>query len=76
MAKIKFKSLKESRLNINKTQFEIAKIVGISESYYNLIENGNRVPPVNTAALIAKTLNITLDEFFLLYNFTKCEVTT
>jgi transcriptional regulator with XRE-family HTH domain len=73
LARLKFNSIKEARLKRNKTQLDIAKAVNISESYYNLIENGKRTPPVDLAAVISRELNITLDNFFLLYNLTKCE---
>lgn len=69
----KFKTIKEVRLFKNRTQSGIATAVGISESYYNLIENGKRRPPVDLAANIAKEIGITLDHFFLLYSFTKCQ---
>lgn len=69
----KFESIKEIRAFKHKTQAEIAESVGISESYYNLIENGKRRPPVDLAANIAKEIGITLDRFFLLYNFAKCQ---
>jgi transcriptional regulator with XRE-family HTH domain len=73
IAKIKFQTMKEARTNKDKTQLDIANAVGISESYYNLIENGKRTPPVDLAALLSKELNLSLDEFFLLYNFAKCK---
>ena len=69
----KFQSIKDVRSKIKKTQMDIAKAVFISESYYNLIENGKRNPSVVLSALVAKELGITLDNFFILYNFTKCQ---
>lgn len=66
------KTLKDYRLSKNKTQLDMAKAVGISESYYNLIENGNRMPAIDIANLIAKELGLSLDQFFLLCNLTKC----
>jgi len=69
----KYNSIKEARIDKKKTQLEIAKSVNISGSYLNLIENGKRRPPVDLAAAIAQELNITLDEFFLFYNFAKCK---
>jgi DNA-binding XRE family transcriptional regulator len=68
-----YKDLKDVRTKFKLKQSDVAKSVGISESYYNMIENGNRVPPVDTAALIARTLHLSLDDFFMLYNFTKCK---
>lgn len=69
-----YSSIKEARLHEEKTQSQIAKALNISESYLNLIENGKRRPPVDLAAAISQELKITLDEFFLLYNFAKCNV--
>lgn len=73
ITKKKFKTIKEARLFKNKTQLDIATAIGISESYYNLIENGKRRPPVDLAANIAKEIGLTLDCFFILYNFAKCQ---
>lgn len=73
MGKSEFDTLKEVRVSQNKKQSDVAKAAKISESYYNLIENGNRKPAINIAYLIAKYLGLTLDEFFLLLNFTKCK---
>lgn len=69
----KFKSLKNIRSSLKLTQFDVAKKSGITESYYNLIENGNRKPSMEIAFNICTVLNITLDDFFAFLNFTKCE---
>ena len=73
MQQSKINSIKDAREKKHKTQLEISKAVNISESYFNLIENGKRRPPVDLAAAISKELGLNLDEFFLLYNFAKCK---
>ena len=67
------KSIREVRLSLDKTQNEIAQAISISESYYNLIENGKRRASVDLAAKISKELGLSLDKFFVLYNFIKCK---
>lgn len=76
MNKSKFTNLKEIREYKKFTQKYVAKKAEISESYYNLIENGKRRVPITIANKISETLDITLDDFFILYNFTNCEVST
>jgi transcriptional regulator with XRE-family HTH domain len=71
--KNKFTNLKDARLSLNKTMKQVATDLEISESYYSLIEGGKRRATVDLAAKISENLNITLDEFFLLYNYTKCK---
>lgn len=46
------------------TMLEVAETSSISESYYSLIENGNRDVPVHTAKKIAKTLDFEWTRFF------------
>jgi len=58
---------------MKKTQWQIAEAVCISECYFNLIENGKRGVKIELAAAIAKELKVTLDEFFALYNYSKCK---
>ena len=49
--------LYEARKNKNLTMAEVAARSNISESYYSMIESGNRNVPVHTAKKIAKTLD-------------------
>jgi putative transcriptional regulator len=51
-------NLKPIRIAKKLTQKEVAKIVGISTSFYNEIENGKRRPAVAKAKKIAKVLEI------------------
>jgi DNA-binding XRE family transcriptional regulator len=64
---VEYKSLKEVRQSFNKTQKEVAKAIYISDSYYNLIENGKRCPAIDLAADLSRELGLSLDNFFKLY---------
>lgn len=57
-------SLKEKRKAKNLTQSDMAKLVGCSEQYYNMIENEKRTPSVKTAKEISRILNIEWVNFF------------
>lgn len=46
------------------TQVDIAKLVGISDGYYSMIETGKRIPSVKVAKKIATVLNIPWEDFF------------
>lgn len=73
MGRVKFKNLKDVRNSLNLTQLDVAKSSGITEAHYNLIENGNRKPSLDVAYKIANALKISMDDFFILLNLTKCE---
>ena len=42
----------------------IAKLVGISDGYYSMIETGKRIPSVKVAKKIATVLNIPWEDIF------------
>lgn len=46
------------------TMSEVARASNISESYYSMIESGNRDVPVNTAKKIAKALGFDWTLFY------------
>lgn len=46
------------------TQVDIAKLVGISDGYYSMIETGKRIPSVKVAKKIATVLNIPWEDIF------------
>ncbi|GAB6100400.1 hypothetical protein JCM16358_22790 [Halanaerocella petrolearia] len=69
--KIKFA---EFRKDADLTQKQMAEKLGISESYYCLLENGKRPMKLKMALEIAKILDKTPDEIFLPTNFTECKV--
>lgn len=52
------------RKKANLTMAEVAKKSGISESYYSMIESGNRGVPVNTAKKIADALGFKWTKFY------------
>jgi len=54
----------EIRKRKNLTMAEVAARSNISESYYSLIENGNRNVPVHTAKKIAKVLDFNWTKFY------------
>ena len=56
--------LKEKREKSALTQMEIAEKANISLMSYQRYETGKRVPNVETAKLIAKILNSTVEELF------------
>ena len=72
------KYIKENLVKYRKeaghTQKTMADKLGISESYYNHLENGNRRMPLNLALDIAAILNKTPNEIFLPGNFPKRKV--
>lgn len=52
------KTIGELRNKENLTQIEMAKILGISVSAYNMYENGNRKVPEQIASKIAQILKV------------------
>jgi putative transcriptional regulator len=58
------KWLFEIRKRKNLTMAEVAAKSNISESYYSLIESGNRDVPVHTAKKIAKVLDFNWTKFY------------
>lgn len=50
--------LKEKREQLNLTQKQLAKIIGVSQSYINMIEVGNRRIGKNKIDDFAKALNV------------------
>ena len=58
------KWLHEARKNKNLTMAEVAAKSNISESYYSMIESGNRDVPVHTAKKIASVLGFNWTRFY------------
>ena len=52
------------RNELNLSTYAIAKISGISQSYYSQIETGKRNVPVHTAKKIAAAMNFDWQRFF------------
>ena len=57
-------NLMRERKKANFTQREVGKLSGISESYYSMIESGDRKPTVKTAKKIAAVLGFNWTLFF------------
>ena len=58
-----YQRLKDVREDADKSQKEIAEVLGTSQSYYAQYENGKRSIPFERVAILAKYYNISLDYF-------------
>lgn len=56
-----YKRLKDIREDADKSQAEIARILGTSQSYYAQYENGNRPISFERMVILAKYYNVSLD---------------
>mgnify|MGYP003412512365 CR=1 FL=1 len=56
-----YQRLKDLREDSVKSQEEIAKILGTSQSYYAQYENGKRSLPFERAVILARYYNVSLD---------------
>ena len=56
-----YKRLKDVREDFDKSQEEIAEILGTSQSYYAQYENGKRAIPFERVVVLAKYYNVSLD---------------
>ncbi len=56
--------LKAARLAKGFSQSELGKMIGVTKGTVSTYENGEREPPIKTLILIAKSLQISLDELF------------
>lgn len=65
LAKVFQTNLKHRRKALSLTQEKVAELAGISPRFYQKIEQGRSVPTVPLAYLIAKALNITIDELLM-----------
>jgi len=54
----------ELRTALGQTQREIAKTLGISQSSYAMIENGQRYPRKNVQKKLVDLFGVTVDELF------------
>ena len=55
--------LKNIREDFDKSQEEIARVIGTTQSYYAQYENGKRAIPFERMVLLAKYYNVSLDYF-------------
>lgn len=56
-----YNRLKDLREDFDKSQKEIAEIIGTSQSYYAQYENGKRSIPFERMIILAKYYNVSLD---------------
>ena len=56
-----YQRLRDLRIDNDKSQAEIAKIIGTSQSYYAQYENGKRNIPFERIIILAKYYNVSLD---------------
>ena len=56
-----YSRLKNLREDADKSQEEIAKVIGTSQSYYAQYENGKRAIPFERVIILAKYYNVSLD---------------
>ncbi len=56
-----YQRLRDIREDFDKSQEEIAKIIGTSQSYYAQYENGKRSIPFERMIILAKYYNVSLD---------------
>ena len=56
-----YQRLRDLREDHDKSQEEIARIIGTSQSYYAQYENGKRAIPFDRMVALAKYYNVSLD---------------
>ena len=56
-----YQRLKDLREDADKSQEEIARIIGTSQSYYAQYENGKRTIPFERVVVLAEYYNVSLD---------------
>ncbi|MBV4422790.1 helix-turn-helix transcriptional regulator [Clostridium tyrobutyricum] len=66
------KTLVSLRKKMNLTQKDISSKLGITASYYGMIEQGTRTPSLTLAKNIASFFGKNIEEIFLNSNTTKC----
>ena len=56
-----YQRIKDLREDADKSQEEIANVIGTSQSYYAQYENGKRSIPFERIIILAKYYNVSLD---------------
>lgn len=64
------KVLKSFRLNVGKTQEEIALDAGLDRTYISMLERGEASPTFMTLETLAKTLNVKISQIVMKYEDT------
>ena len=58
-----YQRLRDIREDHDKSQAEIAQVIGTTQSYYAQYENGKRSVPFERMIVLAKYYNVSLDYF-------------
>ena len=58
-----YQRLRDLREDADKSQEEIARVIGTSQSYYAQYENGKRAIPFERMVILARYYNVSLDYF-------------
>ena len=58
---MQYRRLRDLREDFEKSQEEIAKVIGTSQSYYAQYENGKRAIPFDRVVALARYYNVSLD---------------
>lgn len=58
--------IKEFRSKLNLTQYQLAQLLDIPYTQIQHYERGRRAPSLETAILLARALNTTVEELFFL----------
>lgn len=56
--------IKQRRVMLDMTQYELSKLVGVSRQTINSIENGKVIPNIELAILISNQLLCQVDDLF------------
>ncbi|MBT2718301.1 helix-turn-helix transcriptional regulator [Bacillus sp. ISL-57] len=56
--------MKEARLIKKLRQYEVAKAIGVSRTFYNQIERGDRNPRLKTALELSRVLEIDVKDWY------------
>lgn len=56
-----YQRLRDLRIDHDKSQAEIAKIIGTSQSYYAQYESGKRSIPFERVIMLARYYNVSID---------------
>ena len=56
-----YQRLRDLREDADKSQAEIARVIGTSQSYYAQYENGKRTIPFDRMVALARYYNVSLD---------------
>lgn len=69
---MKNKNLQQLRLDTGITQTKASKILGITNEYLSMLENGDRNPSDSLKEKMSKLYKCNIADIFLAINSTKC----